>query len=174
MKSQLVDVLGTADWSFDKINLLLDEFCLEQLSDNWQGPSYSDIISGISDSLLVEMYAVVMDIDEEEVQNVVESAENVNWKDGYVRLFLSHPANHKKFVGQVAQELALVGIHGFVAHDTMQYSKPWQSQIEQALRSMQACVALIHPDFSDSSRCQQEVGWARGAPGSIFCGETQR
>lgn len=55
-----------------------------------------------------------------------------------------------------------IGIHGFVAHDTMEYSKPWQAQIEQALRSMQALAALVHPEFNSSAWFQQEVGWALG------------
>ena len=62
----------------------------------------------------------------------------------------------------MADELAVVGIHGFVAHDTMEYSKPWQAQIEHALRSMQAFVAIVHPEFQESAWCHQEVGWAMG------------
>jgi hypothetical protein len=49
-----------------------------------------------------------------------------------VRLFMSHSARHRELVGKVADELAIVGIHGFVAHNTMTYSRPWQAQIEQA------------------------------------------
>lgn len=42
----------------------------------------------------------------------------------------------------------------------MQYTKPWQLQIEKALGTMQAFVALVHPEFNDSVWCQEEVGWA--------------
>jgi hypothetical protein len=44
----------------------------------------------------------------------------------------------------------------------MAYSKPWQAQIEQGLRSMQAFVAIVHQEFNASAWCQQEVGWALG------------
>lgn len=92
----------------------------------------------------------------------LEVVESSLWKPGYVRVFLSHSARHKKFVGEVADELAVSGIHAFVAHDTMQYELPWQEQIEEALRSMQAFVAITHQEFLDSPWCQQEVGWALG------------
>jgi hypothetical protein len=41
----------------------------------------------------------------------------------------------------------------------MEVRTPWQSQIEQALQSTQAFVALVHPEFSDSAWCLREVGW---------------
>jgi hypothetical protein len=163
IKSQLVEALGGPEWNLDKTNLLLREFEIEPVADNWQGPTLIEVLGDVSEPTLVELYALVMGIDTEEVEGAVESsAVGDNWKPGHVRLFLSHSARHKEFVGEVADELAVVGIHGFVAHDTMEYSKPWQSQIEQALRSMQAFVALIHPEFNNSAWCQQEVGWARG------------
>jgi len=163
MKTQLIEALGTSEWSFDQTNLLLGEFGLEPLAGDWNGPSIIDVVSSVSDLTLIELYALVMGIDTEEVEDVVESSGGTsNWKSGYVRVFLSHSARHKEFVGEIANELAVVGIHGFVAHDTMEYSKPWQAQIEQALQSMQAFVALIHPEFNDSAWCHQEVGWARG------------
>jgi hypothetical protein len=162
MKSQLVETLGSHEWSFDQTNLLLGEFGIEPLSGDWQGPSMIDVLGNVSDTTLVELYALVMGIDTEEVEDAVESSEAGNWKPGYIRVFLSHSAQYKEFIGDVANELAVVGIHGFVAHDTMEYSKPWQTQIEQALRSMQAFVAIIHPEFNGSAWCHQEIGWARG------------
>jgi hypothetical protein len=145
-----------------RTNLLLDEFGLQTLDDDWQGPGFQDIIAKISDSDLIEMYSIVTGIQRNEVEDAVESAESGKWKPGYVRLFISHSADYRKFIGDVADELAVVGIHGFVAHDTMEYSKPWQAQIEQTLRSMQAFVAVIHPEFNRSAWCHQEVGWALG------------
>jgi hypothetical protein len=151
LKSQLVDALASDDWSFERRNLLLNEFGLDSLDGDWHGPSLADLIATISDADLVDMYALVMDVEIDEVEEVVESSDASQWKSGYVRVFLSHSARQKQFVGAVANELAVVGIHGFVAHDTLEYSKPWQAQIEQALRSMQAFVALVHPEFNESA-----------------------
>lgn len=161
----MIDVINTADrgWDFERTNLMLREFDLEPVRDGqWDGPGFADIIANISDADLIEMYSVVTGINQDEVHDAVESADSGNWKPGYVRLFISHSTMHRAFIGEVADELAVVGIHGFVAHDAMEYSKPWQAQIEQGLRSMQAFVAIVHPEFVDSKWCNQEVGWALG------------
>lgn len=164
LKSQVVERLTHGDgWTFDKTNLLFGEFGLETFDGNGFGPTIADTIANLSDDTLVELYSVVLDLDIVEVEGSVETiGSEGNWKPGYVRTFLSHSASHQKFVGEVADELAVSGIHGFVAHTTMTVSKPWQTQIEQALRSMQAFVALVDSEFKGSAWCQQEVGWALG------------
>jgi hypothetical protein len=164
LKGQICDEFtGGGDWSFERINLLFTEFGLDTM-ESWGNPSFSEILRSISDTSLSDMYAAVMGIDRREVDSLVESSpqDDSNWKKGYVRVFISHSAHHKAFVGKVAEELAVAGIHGFVAHDTMSYSKPWQEQIEHALRTMQAFVLLVHPEVNDSAWCHQEIGWALG------------
>lgn len=162
LKSRLVEELSSDEWDFRKINLLLNEFGLDSLGGWNDETTLEDSISTISDSSLIEMYAIVTGIAVAEVEDDVESGDIGNWKPGYVRLFMSHCSAHKDFVVKIADELAVVGIHGFVAHETLQVTKPWQAQIEQALRSMQAFVAFVHPEFDKSSWCQQETGWAFG------------
>ncbi|MEZ5182200.1 MAG: hypothetical protein R2702_10055 [Acidimicrobiales bacterium] len=56
----------------------------------------------------------------------------------------------------------------------MERSKPWQ--LEQALRTMQAFVALVHPEVNQSAWCQQEIGWALGrrVPHVLRVGVDQR
>jgi len=114
LKSQLLDEMNmdNSGWDLRRTNVLLGEFGLETLDGDWNGPSFEDIIALLPDSDLVEMYSIVTGIKQEEVQDAVESADSGNWKPGYVRLFLSHSARHKKFAGEVADELAAVGIHG--------------------------------------------------------------
>lgn len=163
LKSQLYEQFMSPDWDFPRLKLLLNEFGHGGHADFFEDLHLTDALAAIDDFELAEMYATVMGVDLEEVEKVVESSPNDgNWKDGYIRLFLSHSAVHKRFAASVADELAVVGIHAFVAHDTMAYSKPWQAQIEQALRSMQAFVALVHSESVDSAWCNQEVGWALG------------
>jgi hypothetical protein len=100
---------------------------------------------------------------------VTTPAHGSPWPDDLVRVFLSHSALHKQFAGEVAQHLREVGVYGFVAHDTMTISLPWQEQIEEALRTAEALVALIHPEFNNSAWCQQEIGWALGRGIPVFC-----
>jgi hypothetical protein len=164
LKSGVLDVMDEdRSWSFQRMNLLLSEFGFPTMDGYNDAPGFEEIISSITDRDLIEMYALVTGTRVDKVQESVVDGALGNWKPGYARLFLSHSAQHKKFAGEVADELAVVGIHAFVAHDTMEYSLPWQEQIEGALRSMNVFVALIHPEFLASPWCQQEVGWALGS-----------
>ncbi|MDN3310539.1 toll/interleukin-1 receptor domain-containing protein [Microbacterium oryzae] len=168
LKSQLVDVIDAdRDWDFRRVNLLLIEYGCQPLGGfNSDDFTFEDSIKDVSDADLLEIYSIVTGAAPAEAQGQIEDAESSLWNSGYVRVFLSHSAHHKAFVGQVADELAVSGIHAFVAHDTMEYEQPWQDQIEHGLRTMQAFVALVHPEFLTSPWCQQEVGWAlgRGVP----------
>lgn len=162
LKSQLTERLDSTDWPGQKIDLLLAEFGLGPHSPSPAGKLIVDIVSKLSDAMLVEMYSIVFEVDPQEVVESVESTDAGNWKPGFTRVFLSHSSEHNKFVSQVADELAVVGIHGFVAHEAMTVSEPWQRQVEAALRSMEAFVAFSHPKFNQSPWCNQEAGWALG------------
>jgi hypothetical protein len=165
LKSAMLAETGREEssWDLRQLNLLLGEFGLVTLDGDWNGPSFEDVIAKLSDTDLVEMYSLVTGETAEQVQDAIEAADDgANWKAGYVRLFISHSAVHRDFVGKVSDELAVVGIDGFVAHNTMEKGKPWQTQIEHALRTMDAFVALVHPEVNDSAWCHQEIGWALG------------
>lgn len=162
LKSDLVEEFESREWTPQRINLLFAEFGIGELGDGYGGPNVVDLLATVTDATLVELYAVVFNLAEYEVSDVVEPSDQGNWNPGQVRLFISHSAKHKAFVSEVGDELAVVGIHGFVAHETMAVTKPWQEQIEQALRSMHAFVAFIHPEFLASAWCHQETGWALG------------
>lgn len=84
------------------------------------------------------------------------------WPEGRFRLFVSHVAAHKVAVSMLKNALQSYGITGFVAHEAIQPSLEWQREIELALRSMHALLALVTPDFHASNWTDQEVGWALG------------
>lgn len=84
------------------------------------------------------------------------------WPEGRFRLFLSHVAKHKVAVSKLKDELESFGISAFVAHEAIKPSLEWQREIELALRSMHALLALVTPDFHASLWTDQEVGWAFG------------
>lgn len=153
------------EWNWNRTNLLFAEFGLPTLDDDRFSPSLTDIVSQLSqDDLLVEMYAVVKEIPVEEARADAESLpeDAAAWKPGYTRLFISHSAVHREAVSAVSEQLAVLGIDGFVAHQTMEVNRPWQAQIERALRTMEAFVLLAHPEVGGSAWCHQEVGWALG------------
>lgn len=84
------------------------------------------------------------------------------WPDNKLRLFLSHLSEYKRPVSKLKVELGFRGVAAFVAHEAIQPSLEWQREIELALCSMHALVALITPDFHESIWTDQEVGWALG------------
>lgn len=88
------------------------------------------------------------------------------WEPDQFRLFLSHKAEHKTEAGYLKTWLGKLGISAFVAHEDIQPTKEWQEEIENALVSMEALVALLSEDFHDSNWTDQEIGVAigRGVP----------
>lgn len=88
------------------------------------------------------------------------------WGPGQVRVFLSHRAEYKKQTSQLKESLERCGIASFVAHEDIEPTEEWQREIENALHTMDALVALLTEDFSQGNWTDQEVGVAlgRGVP----------
>ncbi|MDB5190295.1 MAG: hypothetical protein JWN49_621 [Parcubacteria group bacterium] len=84
------------------------------------------------------------------------------WQPGYFRLFISHSSAVKTWAHTLKKALAGFQVAAFVAHDDIEPSLEWQSEIESALRTMDALAAIITPRFSTSKWCDQEVGFALG------------
>jgi len=82
------------------------------------------------------------------------------WTNGYLRVFLSHISTHKKEASDLQQVLSNYAISTFVAHEDIEPTKDWQNEIEGALLTMDAFVALITPDFHSSNWTDQEIGFA--------------
>lgn len=158
--------LARDDWTWADIDLLLRQFELGGMdpdSPSSVGDEFGRSIATVPDSTLLAIYATVLGIADEEALATASSPDDHGlWHDGQVRLFISHSAREKEFAADVSRELAVVGVHGFVAHDSMQIEKSWQAQIETALRTAEAFVGFVHPPFNESAWCQQEIGWATG------------
>jgi hypothetical protein len=58
----------------------------------------------------------------------------------------------------MASAFERIGVHGFVAHDTIEPTREWQDVIETALLTCDAMCAMLTPDFRESNWCDQEVG----------------
>lgn len=166
---RLVELLTARDdsprWTAESINVLFLEFGLEPADGD--DPYWADVmtrrLSAVDDLALQELYGTVFD---EPAAGASPGASELDagglWRSGMVRLFLSHSARHKAFAGDVAEGLTAVGVSAFVAHDVMEVTRPWQSQIERALRSAEAFAVLLHEEVNASAWCQQEIGWALG------------
>jgi hypothetical protein len=160
-------------WTAINVNTLLQQYGLSSigLGDNWIDfvQAFARTVGAVSDETLVAIYATILDIDEEDARSEASVPDDYGlWTEGHVRVFLSHSATEKEFVSEVSRELAVVGVHGFVAHETMQIERPWQAQIEVALRTAEAFVGFVHPRFNESPWCHQELGWAYGRGLQVF------
>lgn len=90
------------------------------------------------------------------------------WGDSPFRVFLSHKASSKMSTSGVKTALAKYGVSSFVAHEDIKPTREWQLEIEKALFSMDAFVALMTKDFHDSDWTDQEIGVAYGRKIPIF------
>ncbi len=88
------------------------------------------------------------------------------WTENSYRVFLSHKAEVKRETAQVKDRLARFGMSCFVAHEDIHPTTEWQDEIENALSTMDAFVALMTDNFHESDWTDQEVGYAfaRGIP----------
>lgn len=91
-----------------------------------------------------------------------ERDSNHIYEEDTFALFISHKDEIKRKAHIIKKRLFLYGISSFVAHDDIEPTKEWIVEIERALVSMDALVALLTVGFSSSVWTNQEVGIAHG------------
>ncbi len=84
------------------------------------------------------------------------------WKPNCLRLFLSHLSTNRQKAADLKASLEAWGVSAFIAHQDIEPTREWQSEIESALVTMDVLVALIEPGFRESAWTDQEVGYALG------------
>ena len=84
------------------------------------------------------------------------------WGYGHFRLFISHLWEHRLFAGHIEDELRDFAISSFIAHQDIEPTQVWQDEIESALATCDAMLALLHPDFHSSNWTDQEIGYGMG------------
>lgn len=100
---------------------------------------------------------------------VLPEAEDRIWGAEGFRVFLSHKSEVKKETTVLKDNLGRLGVSAFVAHKDIHPTKEWQEEIENALASMDAFVALMTSDFHESYWTDHEVGYALGRGVPIVC-----
>jgi hypothetical protein len=110
-----------------------------------------------------------INLDDKELKakrEISHEAEKRIWEEGLYRIFLSHKVEVKKEVAELKRRLKIFSASCFVAHEDIHPTQEWQDEIENALFSMDAFVALLTEGFHDSLWTDQEVGVAfgRGVP----------
>lgn len=99
-------------------------------------------------------------------KSISPSSEKRIWRNDNYRVFLSHKTEVKAEVATLKESLGTYGIAGFVAHEDIHPTQDWQNEIEAALGTADAFVAVLTERFHDSLWTDQEVGYAlaRGIP----------
>lgn len=132
----------------------------------------SDIYSGSGESYVIEMIdraddndlislGTQLGVETEPVYSATVSLPAF-WEPGHFRLFISHLADHREYAGDTQHALRSFGISSFVAHADIKPTKDWQEEIQSALASCDALLALMHPGFHNSEWTDQEIGYAMG------------
>jgi hypothetical protein len=91
------------------------------------------------------------------------------WGDPGYKVFLSHKTGVKKETAELKERLSMFGITAFVAHEDIRPTRKWLDEIDNALISMDAFVALLTEDFHESDWTDQEVGFALGRGVPVIC-----
>ncbi len=150
--------LAKEDWAL--LDLTLKQFGLPW-TDQWSGGDKEiyviEMLSNAQDEPLLEL-AKHLGL----ASQLETTTEPTFWAGEEARVFLSHLAVNKVETTQLKEQLARYGISAFVAHEDIEPTKEWQTEIESALASMDALVALLAPGFKESNWCDQEVGVAIG------------
>lgn len=149
--------------SYSDIDVYLGAYGVDckdfQPSTNSKWVYVKELLANADEKLLLD---IANDLELEHNFSIAAPKEATFWKAGYFRLFLSHIASFKANTARLQQALKKYAISAFVAHEDIEPSKEWQTEIEAALQTMDAMAALLMPGFKESNWCDQEVGVAVG------------
>lgn len=157
--------LQVEDWPL--IDLTLSPFSLPT-SETWQGDKYAYVLEmckAAPDDTLTELSQHVGYILEEVPKPGIDPP---FWRKRMFRLFISHLSSEKVFAAELQEALLNYGISGFVAHNDIEPTLEWQTQIETALATADSLVALLHSAFHQSNWTDQEIGFAMGRGLPVF------
>ena len=137
-------------------------------TDEWTGTSLSYILKMIDEG----PDSTLLSLAEHVGYHAVVPAPRVDppfWRKDMLKLFVTHLATHKDYAGVLQASLLTYGISCFVAHNDIEPTLEWQNEIQTALTTCDALVALLHPKFHDSKWTDQETGFAMGRGVPVFC-----
>jgi hypothetical protein len=155
---EIASRLSKEEWPL--IDLTLKQFSLPW-SNEWSGEKLSYIIEMVSDAdnETLSQLAAHLGYDIAYERSIVEPD---FWVAGHFRLFASHLVDEKVYATNLQTELKHFHIATFVAHKDIAPTREWQEEIELALNTCDALIALLTPGFHKSFWTDQEVGFAMG------------
>lgn len=159
---EISDRMKNDDWSV--VDMTLTQFNLPT-ENTWSGSTGAYVITMIQrapDSVLIELAKLVGF----ELAGLPQAAAPAQYRP--LRVFISHLAAQKIYASALQKALLAYGIDSFVAHEDIDPTEEWQKVIESELRTCDALVALLHPNFHKSSWTDQEIGFVMGRDAPAF------
>ena len=156
--------LGGEEWPL--IDLTLKQFSLPW-SDEWPGDKDAYVlamIEGSEDSTLLDLARHVGF----RLPTTSPGVDPPFWRAGMLRLFLTHLATHRELAAKLQEALWAYGISAFVAHNDIEPTQEWQTEIETALATCHALAVLLHSHLHESNWTDQEIGFAMGRGVPVF------
>ncbi len=157
--TSIAPLLAAEEWPV--IDLTLRQFKLPT-TDMWDGSSKDryviQMVTDADDDTLVDLAAHLGVESTPRASSITPAF----WLDNHLRLFVSHLAKRKKQAALLQENLLSYQISSFIAHVDIEPTKKWQDEIELALSTADALVALLTPGFHESKWTDQEIGFAMG------------
>jgi hypothetical protein len=161
--TEINERLSVEGWSL--IDLTLDQFSLATHGGSSKTEIIINALKNAPDHTLI---ALAHHVGFEFKVDVPAGIDPPFWQKGMFRVFLSHLSAHRAFAAELQTELARRGIWCFVAHNDIEPTAEWQNEIQTALSTCDALVALLHPNFHVSKWTDQEIGFAMGRSIPVF------
>jgi len=170
-KFNLIDRIGRelqSHMSYSDINVYLKGFGIDAKAKS-KGETFGSKWVYSKEVLADEPNDIILSIaDELEIEHHHGSPKKTDlsdskfWLPNHFRLFLTHLSSFKAQTSKLQKAFRNYGISGFVAHEDIEPTKEWLTEIEKALFSMDALVAILMPGFHESNWTDHEVGVAVG------------
>ena len=120
-----------------------------------------EIAARLSGITLEESYLTTLQGRNQETKRISEDQHWEHlWGEGSIRVFISHISQYKNDAMTIKDALEVFGIASFVAHNDIEPSEEWQTEIVRALSSMNLFIALLTEGYKESDWTDQEVGFA--------------
>lgn len=151
--------LSSEEWPL--IDVTLKQFSLPW-SDEWNGTKDTYVLRMIEDAEDQPLIDLAQHVGFQFEEIAAPRVDPPFWRKGMLRVFVSHLATKRAFAAELQEALLEFGISGFIAHNDIEPTQEWQTQIETALATCDALVALLHDNFHASNWTDQEIGFAMG------------
>ena len=150
-----------AEEDYQLIDTTLKQFGMQR-RDTWSGEKYGYVLAMVEDGQDSGLIDLAEHVGFELEDLSPPRVEPRFWRKDMLKLFVSHLARERVKAAELQEALLDYGISCFVAHNDIEPTQEWQTQIETALATCDTLVALLHEGFHESKWTDQEIGFAMG------------